>query len=101
MRLSHQYSQCFDFFQIPRGHIWIEGDLYNKSVSLDSRKYARMRLTNQYSQCFDFFQIPRGHIWIEGDNKSVSLDSREYGPVPYGLIKSRLMFRVSDIHTYG
>ena len=42
-----------------------------------------------------FFQIPRGHIWIEGDNKGVSVDSRQYGPVPYALIKNRLMFRVS------
>lgn len=38
--------------------------------------------------------IPRGHIWIEGDNKGVSVDSRQYGPVPYALIKNRLMFRI-------
>ena len=45
-------------------------------------------------------QIPRGHIWLEGDNKAVSVDSNSYGPVPYGLIRSRLLFRVSDLQSY-
>lgn len=38
--------------------------------------------------------IPIGHVWLEGDNTSNSADSRIYGPVPQGLIKSRAVFRV-------
>lgn len=35
--------------------------------------------------------VPRGHVWLEGDNKSSSLDSRTYGPVPLGLVRSRVI----------
>lgn len=38
--------------------------------------------------------VPRGHVWLEGDNSSNSADSRLYGPVPEGLIKSRVVCRV-------
>nr|XP_039256941.1 mitochondrial inner membrane protease subunit 1-like isoform X1 [Styela clava] len=35
--------------------------------------------------------IPRGHVWLEGDNKASSLDSRNFGPVPLGLVRSRVI----------
>lgn len=38
--------------------------------------------------------VPRGHIWVEGDNLENSSDSRYYGPIPQGLIKSRAVLRV-------
>lgn len=38
--------------------------------------------------------VPRGHVWLEGDNSSNSLDSRSYGPVPQGLIRSRALLKV-------
>lgn len=38
--------------------------------------------------------VPRGHVWLEGDNHSNSADSRVYGPVPQGLIRSRVVCRV-------
>lgn len=38
--------------------------------------------------------VPRGHVWLEGDNSENSIDSRTYGPVPMGLIKSRVFLRL-------
>ncbi|KAK3143125.1 hypothetical protein QOZ80_4BG0358710 [Eleusine coracana subsp. coracana] len=35
-------------------------------------------------------QIPEGHCWVEGDNAGVSWDSREYGPVPLGLMHGKV-----------
>jgi len=44
--------------------------------------------------------VPRGHVWLEGDNRDNSTDSRSYGPVPYGLLRSRAVLKIwppSDI----
>ncbi|XP_053698329.1 mitochondrial inner membrane protease subunit 1 [Sabethes cyaneus] len=38
--------------------------------------------------------VPRGHVWIEGDNVHNSSDSRNYGPVPIGMVKSRAICRI-------
>lgn len=38
--------------------------------------------------------IPLGHVWLAGDNIAHSLDSRNYGPVPMGLIKAKVIARV-------
>lgn len=45
--------------------------------------------------------VPRGHVWLEGDNSSNSADSRLYGPVPEGLIKSRVVGRVWPVDKIG
>ncbi|ERL94499.1 mitochondrial inner membrane protease subunit 1 [Dendroctonus ponderosae] len=38
--------------------------------------------------------VPIGHIWIQGDNVSNSTDSRSYGPVPLGLVRSKAVCKV-------
>lgn len=45
--------------------------------------------------------IPRGHIWIEGDNSANSSDSRHYGPIPQGLLQSKVLFRVYPFNQIG
>ncbi|XP_046665233.1 mitochondrial inner membrane protease subunit 1 [Homalodisca vitripennis] len=35
--------------------------------------------------------VPRGHVWLEGDNRNNSSDSRNYGPVPVGLLRGRVL----------
>ena len=38
--------------------------------------------------------IPRGHVWVIGDNPNYSTDSREFGPIPIGLILGKVIFKV-------
>lgn len=38
--------------------------------------------------------VPIGHVWLEGDNSSNSSDSRVYGPIPQGLIRSVAVCKV-------
>lgn len=45
--------------------------------------------------------IPKGHVWIQGDNIYASHDSRNFGPVPYGLIQGKVFFRVWPLNGFG
>jgi len=38
--------------------------------------------------------VPPGHVWVQGDNMVVSRDSREYGPVPLGAVRGRVVCTV-------
>lgn len=38
--------------------------------------------------------VPSGHVWLLGDNKSNSTDSREFGPLPMGLIIGIVIYRI-------
>ena len=36
--------------------------------------------------------IPKGSYWVMGDHRSISSDSRDFGPVPRGLIYGKAAF---------
>ena len=36
-------------------------------------------------------QVPPGHCWLVGDNLTISRDSRDFGPVPLGLIRGKAL----------
>ena len=44
-----------------------------------------------------FTQIPNGQMWLEGDKKTESWDSRDYGPVPIGLMEGVVFFKLSSL----
>nr|XP_043626291.1 mitochondrial inner membrane protease subunit 1 [Erigeron canadensis] len=45
--------------------------------------------------------VPKGHVWIQGDNIYASKDSRNFGPIPYGLIQGKVCCRVWPIDGFG
>lgn len=52
-----------------------------------------IQVTTKRSGIPQEYQVPDGFVWLEGDNKAQSTDSREYGPVPYALVKGRVVAR--------
>ncbi|KAI1800970.1 LexA/Signal peptidase [Daldinia bambusicola] len=40
-------------------------------------------------------QVPKGHCYIVGDNLPWSRDSRDFGPLPMGLIKGKVVAKVA------
>jgi signal peptidase I len=45
--------------------------------------------------------VPPGHVWLEGDNPRNSMDSRNYGPVPFALVQSRVFYKIWPLHEAG
>ncbi|KAJ6305293.1 hypothetical protein OIU78_020765 [Salix suchowensis] len=41
--------------------------------------------------------VPKGHIWVEGDNIYNSKDSRNFGAVPYGLLRGKMLWKFNSI----
>ncbi|MCL2757100.1 MAG: signal peptidase I [Coriobacteriia bacterium] len=37
------------------------------------------------------FTVPEGYIWVMGDNRTISSDSRYFGPVPVDTVKGRVV----------
>ncbi|KAI3980377.1 hypothetical protein MKX01_003916 [Papaver californicum] len=55
----------------------------------------------QYSEKCRTITVPKGHIWIQGDNIYASRDSRQFGPVPYGLVQGKVFWRIWPIDGFG
>lgn len=45
--------------------------------------------------------VPAGHVWLEGDNRLNSMDSRNYGPIPFALVQSRVLLKLWPLHQAG
>jgi len=50
--------------------------------------------TGQKAPSTEHVIIPKGHVWVVGDNAALSIDSRDYGPVPMALIRGRPFARI-------
>ncbi|KAG0072153.1 hypothetical protein BGZ89_007891 [Linnemannia elongata] len=46
-------------------------------------------------------RVPRGHCWVEGDEMFHSRDSNHYGPVPLGLVKSKVQYVLYPLNRFG
>lgn len=55
---------------------------------------------NKGSNNIEKIYITPGSCWLEGDNKINSTDSRNYGQVPIGLIKSKVLARIWPLNEF-
>ncbi|PPR01614.1 hypothetical protein CVT24_005765 [Panaeolus cyanescens] len=86
--------------------LFTRGTLLTFHSPLDPDRYVCKRIiglpgdvicvdpTGQYAPSDEHVVIPPGHVWVVGDNAAFSRDSREYGPLPMGLARGRIVARI-------
>ena len=62
---------------------------------LDSPLSPSTVLCKRVSATSSESMMPKGCIYVLGDNREKSHDSRDFGPVPIGLVQGIVIFRVS------
>ncbi|XP_014095445.2 mitochondrial inner membrane protease subunit 1 [Bactrocera oleae] len=85
---------CKRIVGIPGDRIVLKNNTKPIETDIDALVTSKTQKINNFQ---DEIDVPRGYIWIEGDNSENSSDSRYYGPVPLGLVKSRVVCRLWPI----
>uniref|UniRef100_H0W4V0 Inner mitochondrial membrane peptidase subunit 1 n=1 Tax=Cavia porcellus TaxID=10141 RepID=H0W4V0_CAVPO len=92
-------------FEYIGGVVMCSGPSMEPTIQNSDIVFAENLSRHFYGIQSDFFKshsyVPRGHVWLEGDNLQNSTDSRYYGPIPYGLIRGRIFFKVWPLSDCG
>lgn len=80
--------------QISDGKVYIDGNLLNEN-------YLDESVTTEAPGGFYDIIVPQNSLFVMGDHRSVSLDSRSFGCVPYDKIESRVSFRFWPLNKFG
>ncbi len=84
--------------RIGRGTYVIKVTFYFIVEHLDVENFKNL-ISFPFHKCF--LQIPQGHVWLQGDNYYNSTDSRHYGPVPYAVLRGRVVVKVWPPWEFG
>ncbi|KAJ7667904.1 peptidase S24/S26A/S26B/S26C [Mycena polygramma] len=85
-----------------RGDIVVLKSPYNAKIELVKRVIAiegdLVRTLPPYPQ--PEVRVPKGHVWVEGDAFH-TVDSNSFGPLPLGLVDSRLLCLIWPFWRFG
>ncbi|XP_033105820.1 mitochondrial inner membrane protease subunit 1-like [Anneissia japonica] len=94
--LTEHVSTHF-FHNIHRNDIVVLRSPYEPN-KLMCKRVVRIAYDEMPSTSWPFLRqtqfVPKGHVWVEGDNQTNSKDSKDLGPIPVGLLRSRVVCRI-------
>ena len=83
-----------DKVEIKDGKVYINNELL-------SEKYLAEGVKTEATGVFNNFIVPKGYIFLMGDNRSGSMDCRNFGCIPVEKIESKVVFRFWPFNKMG
>lgn len=83
-----------DKVEIKDGKVYINNELLPE-------KYLAEGVKTEVTGVFNNFIVPKGYIFLMGDNRSGSMDCRNFGCIPVEKIESKVVFRFWPFNTMG
>lgn len=83
-----------DKVEIKDGKVYINNELL-------SEKYLAEGVKTEATGVFNNFIVPKGCIFLMGDNRSGSMDCRNFGCIPVEKIESKVVFRFWPFNKMG
>ena len=82
-----------EHIEIRDGNVYINGELLQE-------EYLREGVTTN-STIFTELTVPDGYIFVMGDNRSDSMDSRNFGCIPVSKVESKVCLRFWPFSKFG
>lgn len=82
-----------DTIQIQNGNVYINGEIQEE-------KYLQEGVKTE-SKIFTDFTVPEGYLFVMGDNRTDSMDSREFGCIPKDKVESKVWLRFYPFNRFG
>ena len=83
-----------DKVEIKDGKVYINNELLPE-------KYLAEGVKTEATGVFNNFIVPKGYIFLMGDNRSGSMDCRNFGCIPVERIESKVVFRFWTLNKIG
>lgn len=78
---------------IKDGALYVDGQRLNEPYTSQHETYPLTKHANNLSADIVYpYTVPDNCVWVMGDNRTNSLDSRYFGPVPIDNITSKALF---------
>lgn len=81
------------------GNVYINGTLLSEDYVAGKPTWPLEAVSNM--EITYPFTIPSGKVWVMGDNRTNSLDSRYFGPIPVDSITGKALFRNWPLTSIG
>ncbi|MCB9254660.1 MAG: signal peptidase I [Bdellovibrionaceae bacterium] len=86
-----------DRLEIKEGKLWINDVALEYSPVADTGYFyeslsssIKYTVSLEQAQNYGPIDVPEGHFFALGDNREKSVDSREWGPIPYRYLKGKI-----------
>ena len=82
-----------EYVQIENGSVYIDGQLLNEEYLPEGLKTE--------SVIFTEFTVPEGYLFVMGDNRTGSMDGRNFGCIPISKVESKVWLRFYPFSQFG